>query len=225
MIAGGRFRRVVRRNLPSMQQLRAQPIVVRSSPSCGRADEQPVPWLCSQTRGLRVLPTPAGVPVETMSPGTRVISLREVGDELGDAEDQVLGARVLHPLAVEVEGDPDRRGVADLVGGDQRRPAGRGAVEDLARESTAGSGTAGRGRRGRLPACSRRRGRALRATLDLVGRLRPITKATSASKSSLELAAGDFDLARRRRPARSRTWRRRSAPAGGSIPASAAWSA
>ena len=58
---------------------------------------------------------------------------REVGEQLGDREDEVRGRRLLHPLAVEVERDPDRVGGPGLVGGDDRRAAGRAAVEHLAR--------------------------------------------------------------------------------------------
>ncbi len=47
---------------------------VRSSPSCGELTTSSSPG-CNQMRGSRVEPTPAGVPVETMSPGTSVISV------------------------------------------------------------------------------------------------------------------------------------------------------
>ena len=55
-----------------------------------------------------------------------------MGDQLGDPEDQLGRRRLLHPLSVQVERDPDGRGVADLVGGDEGGTAGGGAVEDLA---------------------------------------------------------------------------------------------
>ena len=51
------------------------------------------------------MPTPGGVPVKIRSPGSSVTILREVGDHLVDAEDQLLGVRVLHRLAVEPEPD------------------------------------------------------------------------------------------------------------------------
>ena len=86
----------------------------------------------SQTRGSRTLPTPSGVPVETMSPGSSVISRERWESRLRDAEDQVGGRGLLHLLAVERQRDPDRVVRPGLVGRDQRRPAGGGAVEDLA---------------------------------------------------------------------------------------------
>ena len=58
--------------------------------------------------------------------------LREVGEQRRHAEDQVRGRGPLHLLAVEGEADLDRVVRPGLVGGDQRRPAGGGAVEDLA---------------------------------------------------------------------------------------------
>ena len=87
----------------------------------------------SQTRGLRPMPTPSGVPVETMSPGSSVISCESWDDQLRDAEDQVVGGAALHLLAVEGEADLDRVVRPRLVGRHQVGTAGRRAVEDLAR--------------------------------------------------------------------------------------------
>lgn len=55
----------------------------------------------------------------------------ELGEQLGDAEDEVVGAPVLHLLAIEGEADVDRVGRAGLVGGNEVGAARRRPVEDL----------------------------------------------------------------------------------------------
>ena len=57
---------------------------------------------------------------------------REVGDQGGNREDQVVGRRGLHLLAVQRQRERDRVVRPGLVGRHERRPAGRRAVEDLA---------------------------------------------------------------------------------------------
>ena len=103
----------------------------------------------SQTLGSRAPPTPAGVPVETMSPGSSVIRLERWATSCRDREDQVGGGRLLHPLAVEVERDPDRVGGPGLVGSDDRRARRARRRRRPCPASTAGSRTAGRAPRGR----------------------------------------------------------------------------
>ena len=105
---------------------------VSSRPSVGEETTTSSPS-CSQTRGSRTLPTPEGVPVETMSPGSSVIRRERWDDQRRDREDQVAGVGRLHRLAVQRERDLDRVVGAGLVGRHERGPAGRGAVEDLAR--------------------------------------------------------------------------------------------
>ena len=122
--------------------------IVRSSPSCGELTTTSSPG-CSQTLGSRAPPTPDGRPG-----GDDVARLeghqgRQVGDDLGDREDQPGGRVLLHALAVQVERDPDRVVRPGLVGRDDRRPARARRRRRPCPASTAASRTAGRAPRGR----------------------------------------------------------------------------
>src|SRR3954468_14557053 len=57
---------------------------------------------------------------------------RHVFDDLRDPEDHLLGARVLHALAVQSAGERHRRARRNLVGGDHPWPEAAGLREVLA---------------------------------------------------------------------------------------------
>ena len=63
----------------------------------------------------------------------------EEGDQLRDAEDEILGVRVLHDFTVQIGADAEPGGVLDLIPGDQARTQRGEGVEGLA---TAPLGTA-----------------------------------------------------------------------------------
>ena len=48
--------------------------------------------------GMRLAPTPPGVPVTMTSPGASGTDRGDVGDKLGDRRDQEVGGGVLHAL-------------------------------------------------------------------------------------------------------------------------------
>jgi hypothetical protein len=61
------------------------------------------------------MPTPCGVPVQITSPGSRVMKLRDIADDVGAAEDHVGGGGILHALAVEFQPEAQRLRVGDFV--------------------------------------------------------------------------------------------------------------
>ena len=73
--------------------------------------------------GSKPMPTPAGVPVAMMVPGSSVIP---------PVSSSRIGIGLLPQLAVDPAGDLQRRGIGDLVGGDQYGAHGREAVQTLA---------------------------------------------------------------------------------------------
>ena len=87
-------------------------MVVRSSPRLGEEITISSPGL-SQTRGWRMLPTPEGVPVETMSPGSRVIHRESLATSSGTEKTR---------SEVDACEYPDSRKVAVFAGesGDRR---------------------------------------------------------------------------------------------------------
>ena len=66
-------------------------------------------------------PTPAGVPVAMMVPGSKRERRRQVGDQLPAVGDHLLGRRVLAQVAVDPGADAEIVRIADLVGADQPR--------------------------------------------------------------------------------------------------------
>ena len=75
----------------------------------------------SQTGGLRAMPDARRRAGEDQVARLQCEDLRQVGDQLVDAEDELAGARVLHGLAVQTKADTEILGVGDLVGSDQLR--------------------------------------------------------------------------------------------------------
>ena len=72
----------------------------------------------SQRLGLRPRPTPGGVPVETMSPGSRGVMEERYSIELRNFEDEFAGVGVLQDFAVDGKADVESVGIGDFVGGD-----------------------------------------------------------------------------------------------------------
>ena len=66
--------------------------------------------------GVRVPPTPDGVPVKMRSPGQQRRDRRQEVDQRVDAEDQVGRAALLHLLAVDRAAQRQVVGVGELVG-------------------------------------------------------------------------------------------------------------
>ena len=96
-------------------------------------------------------PAPAGVPVRITSPALQRHEPRQVGDQLAEAEEQLVGGVLLDDLAVDARAQAQRCGVD--VG--RRRPPGRSACSRRgpwtarsSRDRPSGS----RGRRSRWPA-------------------------------------------------------------------------
>ena len=85
---------------------------------------------CSQTGGLKPMPTPGGVPVLIRSPGSRTRNWRHVVHEEVRVEDHRRGGAGLPAYAVDVQPHVQGQHVVDLVRGDQPRPGG---VERLGR--------------------------------------------------------------------------------------------
>ncbi len=74
------------------------------------------------TRGLRAMPTPGGVPVVMTSPGSKRHEFADIGDQCGDPENHPRGRAGLHPRAVQIERQIETLRVGDLIGGDQPGP-------------------------------------------------------------------------------------------------------
>ena len=192
---------------------------MRSSPRVGEVITISSPGL-SQTRGSRTLPTPDGVPVETMSPGSSVISARAGRRSSGTEKirSEVEASCIRSPFRSRA--NEIASWGAGLVGGDQRRAAGRRAVEDLAGHPL---------RRRELEVAG---GEVVEQHVagDRVERLGRVDLLAAAPDDEGDLGLVVDLLARRRQrhgrrpagPARCGTWRRRSGCSGGSIPASAA---
>ena len=114
-----------------------------------------------KTGGSRKTPTPDGVPVAMMSPGSRVIERLMDSIELGDAPDHVGRGAVLHehlePGVRAGARDPPRAqakglGVGDLVGGDEDRAHRQERVRTLGPQPLAVTDLAlAQGRRDPLP--------------------------------------------------------------------------
>ena len=88
----------------------------------------------SHSCGVRPMPTPSGVPVEMMSPGSSVQPQREHLDRLVDREDHVGGVAVLLLDTVDAKLDRFALRVAEFVGRDDDRPHRAEGVEALALE-------------------------------------------------------------------------------------------
>ena len=65
--------------------------------------------------GSKPMPTPAGVPVAMMVPGSSVIPPGQLLQDLPDGGNQQSGIGLLPQLAVDPAGDLQRRGIGDLV--------------------------------------------------------------------------------------------------------------
>ena len=69
--------------------------------------------------GVRLTPTPPGVPEMMTSPAESGVNVEQVLDEFGHREDHQTGARLLDDLTVEPGGQLERLGIGDLVGRDE----------------------------------------------------------------------------------------------------------
>ena len=83
--------------------------------------------------GLRLWPTPEGVPVTITSPASQRHRLTDRGDQRGDIEHHVVGRGVLQHRAVEARLDAQALGARrQFVGGDERRTERAGVVKIFA---------------------------------------------------------------------------------------------
>ena len=139
---------------------------------------------CRKRCGVRPTPTPAGVPVKMMSPGSSVSVLRQLGDQPRDRHDQVAGAAVLHGLAVDGAAEGEVVPVGQLVRRDQPRTDGREARERLAEAELRSRDRPAARRARRCPGRRRDRRRApRRRPRRRSWRSRPMTATSSTSQS------------------------------------------
>ena len=83
--------------------------------------------------GLRLWPTPSGVPVAMTSPGESAVKSEQKAMICGNRVDQLIGGGVLHLLAVEPRGQRQPARIGNLVGGDEPGAERPGAGKILAR--------------------------------------------------------------------------------------------
>ena len=86
-----------------------------------------------QSGGLRLWPTPSGVPVAMTSPGCSVVKSEQKLTICRHRIDQLVGAGMLDLLAVQPRGQRELSRIGDFVGGDDPRPERTGAGPVLAR--------------------------------------------------------------------------------------------